>query len=41
MTTIDNLKVEKKNNQIGSFHSKRSSWNSKRKYGYRYITTVF
>ena len=41
MTTVNNLIVEKKNNQAGSLHSKRVSWNSKRKYGYRYITSVF
>ena len=41
MTTVNNLKEEKKNSQIGSFHSKRVSWNSKRKYSYRYITSVF
>ena len=42
MTTTDQtLKVEKKNSQIGSLHSKRVTWNSKRKYDYRYITSVF
>ena len=41
MNTLNNLKEEKKNNQIGSFHSKRISWNNKRKHNYKYITSVF
>ncbi len=41
MTTNNNLKEEKKNNQLSSFYSKRVSWNSKRKYNYKYITSVF
>ena len=42
MTTVNQtLKVEKKNSQVGNLNSKRVSWNSKRKYGYRYITSVF
>ncbi len=41
MTTNNNLKEEKKNNQTSSINSKRVSWNSKRKYNYKYITSVF
>lgn len=39
MTT--NLKVEKKNIPSINLISKRVSWNSKRKYNYKYVTTVF
>ncbi len=42
MTTSNHTsKVEKKSNQIGNLHSKRVSWNSKRKHNYKYITSVF
>lgn len=42
MTTVNNnLKEEKKNSLVGNLHSKRVSWNSKRKYNYRYVTSVF
>jgi len=42
MTTVNQtLKVEKKNTQVVSIHSKRATWNSKRKHNYRYITSVF
>ena len=42
MTTANQtLKVEKKNSQVSNLNSKRVSWNSKRKYNYRYITSVF
>ncbi|WKD86723.1 hypothetical protein KCTC32516_02101 [Polaribacter huanghezhanensis] len=41
MTTTNNLKEEKKENQVSSFYSKRVSWNSKRKHNYKYITSVF
>lgn len=40
-TPINNLVEEKKNNLISSLHSKRASWNSKRKYNYKYIRSVF
>jgi len=40
-TTNQTSKVEKKNSQTGSLHSKRVTWNSKRKYNYKYITSVF
>ncbi|MGG6231150.1 hypothetical protein [Tenacibaculum sp. SDUM215027] len=41
MTATDNFKEEKKANQVASVYSKRYSWNSKRKYGYKYVTSVF
>ncbi len=42
MITSNNLKEEeKKNNQTSSINSKRVSWNNKRKYNYKYITSVF
>ncbi len=41
MTTIDNLKEEKKTAKVGSVYSKRVSWNSKRKHNYKYIVSVF
>ena len=41
MTTINNLKEEKKTAKTGSINSKRASWNSKRKYNYKYIVSVF
>ena len=42
MTTVNQtLKVEKKNSPIGNLHSKRVTWNSKRKHNYRYVTSVF
>ena len=41
MNTLNNLKEEKKYNQVGNVNSKRVSWNNKRKYGYRYVTSVF
>ena len=40
-TENNNLKRERKNNLDGNFYSKRVSWNSKRKYNYKYITSVF
>lgn len=34
--------IDKKNNNSGEiFQPKRASWNSRRKYNYKYITTVF
>jgi hypothetical protein len=42
MTTINNIsKEDKKNNSSEIIQSKRTTWNSRRKYNYRYITTVF
>ena len=41
MTTVSNLKEEKRSNQVNNFSSKRVSWNSKRKHNYKYITSVF
>ena len=32
---------EKKNNSTGIVQSKRYTWNTRRKYNYKYITTVF
>ncbi|MEE9407435.1 MAG: hypothetical protein V3V28_05115 [Polaribacter sp.] len=34
-------KPENKNNSTEIIQSKRYSWNSRRKYNYKYITTVF
>ncbi len=34
--------TEKKNNNSGEiFQSKRATWNSRRKYNYKYITSIF
>tara|TARA_B110000503_G_scaffold72452_1_gene112022 strand:+ start:337 stop:465 length:129 start_codon:yes stop_codon:yes gene_type:complete len=34
--------IDKKDNNSGiTFQSKRVTWNSRRKYNYKYITTVF
>lgn len=34
--------IDKKNNNSGEiFQSKRATWNSRRKYNYKYVTTVF
>jgi hypothetical protein len=34
--------TDKKHNNSGAiFQSKRATWNSRRKYDYKYITTVF
>jgi hypothetical protein len=34
--------IDKRNNNSGAiFQSKRTTWNSRRKYNYKYITTVF
>ncbi len=42
MTTTNHTTKEiKKNTSIGIVHSKRTTWNTKRKYDYKYITTVF
>ncbi len=35
------IKEEKKINTTEIFQYKRSTWNAKRKYNYKYITTVF
>ena len=40
-TSINNQKEERKNIGTVSLHSKRVTWNSKRKYNYRYVTSVF
>ncbi|WP_257789762.1 hypothetical protein [Polaribacter sp. SA4-12] len=32
---------EKKENTTGTIQSKRMTWNSRRKYNYKYITTIF
>lgn len=38
----NNLNNEnKKNNSIQIIQSKRTTWNTRRKYNYKYITTVF
>ncbi|WP_254917173.1 hypothetical protein [Polaribacter haliotis] len=31
----------KKSNPLEIVHSKRATWNTRRKYNYKYITTVF
>jgi hypothetical protein len=42
MSTIDiKIKEEKKSNSTEIFQYKRSFWNARRKYNYKYITTVF
>jgi len=42
MITIENnIKEEKKGNSNGIIQSKRATWNTRRKYNYKYITTVF
>ena len=42
MTTVNNtLKENKKNNSTEIILSKRTTWNTRRKYNYKYITTVF
>ncbi|WP_302850527.1 hypothetical protein [Polaribacter litorisediminis] len=42
MKSKDTNNEEKKNNNSGEiFQSKRSTWNSRRRYNYKYITTVF
>jgi hypothetical protein len=40
-TTDIKIKEEKKSNSTEIFQYKRSFWNSRRKYNYKYITTVF
>jgi hypothetical protein len=42
MKIKDTNNIEKKSNNSGEvFQSKRSTWNSRRRYNYKYITTVF
>ncbi len=42
MTTINNGSKEiKKNITTEIVHSKRTIWNTRRKYNYKYITTIF
>ena len=42
MTTIQNAtKEERKSNSNMNLLSKRASWNGKRKYNYKYVTSVF
>lgn len=42
MTTSDiKIKEIRKNLSIEIFQYRRSTWNAKRKYNYKYITTVF
>jgi hypothetical protein len=42
MTTINNTpKEHKKNNSTEIILSKRTTWYTRRKYNYKYITTVF
>ena len=39
MNSIHN--IEKENKKVVMVQSKRTTWNTKRKYNYKYITTVF
>jgi hypothetical protein len=32
---------KKESNSVIIFQSKRATWNSRRKYNYKYVTTVF
>jgi hypothetical protein len=42
MNTINNTSKESiKNTSTGIITSKRYTWNARRKYNYKYITTVF
>jgi len=35
------LQKGKKNNSIETIQPKRGTWNARRKYNYKYITTIF
>jgi len=39
--SANNLKIEKRNGSARTIVSKRTTWNTRRKYNYKYITTVF
>lgn len=39
MTTIPSVESEKK--KVVTMQSKRATWNTTRKYNYKYITTIF
>ncbi|WP_302849914.1 hypothetical protein [Polaribacter batillariae] len=42
MKSTQSIEAEnKKSNSFGIIQSKRFAWNTKRKYNYKYITTVF
>ncbi|WP_262904438.1 hypothetical protein [Polaribacter porphyrae] len=42
MKIKDNNNTEKRNQSSGEiFQAKRNTWNSRRKYNYKYVTTVF
>ena len=42
MKSKETNSIDKKENNSGIiFHTKRATWNSRRKYNYKYITTVF
>jgi len=43
MTIVNNGSKEMKKSNVFGFskHSKRVDWNTKRKYNYKYITSVF
>ncbi|WP_274704101.1 hypothetical protein [Polaribacter marinus] len=41
MNTLNISKENKKNNTVEIIQSKRATWNTRRKYNYKYITTVF
>ena len=43
MKSKNTTTIEKRNNNNAGeiFQSKRATWNSRRKYNYKYITTVF
>ena len=42
MKSKETNSIDKKENSSGIiFQTKRATWNSRRKYNYKYITTVF
>ncbi|WP_302849205.1 hypothetical protein [Polaribacter sp. SA4-10] len=42
MTSINKITKEDKNNNSSEIiQSKRHTWNTRRKYNYKYVTTVF
>ncbi len=41
MEISNTLREENKNKKVVKVLTKRNSWNSKRQYGYRYVTSVF
>ncbi|MFK8060135.1 MAG: hypothetical protein AB8B78_08610 [Polaribacter sp.] len=37
----NNIEKSQKNTSVEIIQSKRTTWNTRRKYNYKYITTVF